>query len=100
MPAPHRAVGRAVALKAKTLADFQASYDVPVKLTILRERLQLQTGLLRRDMEAMNMTSLRKQQANRAKAQRSTCHRTAAGRAVAGGGPAVRCPCDVPHCWA
>ena len=42
-----------IALKAKTLAGFQASYEVLINRTILRERLQLQTALLRRDMEAI-----------------------------------------------
>jgi hypothetical protein len=42
-----------IALKTKTLAGFQASYEVLVNRTILRERLQLQTALLRRDMEAI-----------------------------------------------
>jgi hypothetical protein len=42
-----------IALKVKTLAGFQASYEVLVNRTILRERLQLQTALLRRDMEAI-----------------------------------------------
>ena len=42
-----------IAIKAKTLTGFQTSYEVLVNRTILRERLQLQTALLRRDMEAI-----------------------------------------------
>jgi sulfur transfer complex TusBCD TusB component (DsrH family) len=42
-----------IALKTKTLAGFQTSYEVLVNRTILRERLQLQTALLRRDMAAI-----------------------------------------------
>ncbi len=42
-----------IALKTKTLAGFQASYEVLVNRTILRERLQLHTALLRRDMAAI-----------------------------------------------
>ncbi len=42
-----------IAHKTKTLAGFQASYEVLVNRTILRERLQLQTALLRRDMKAI-----------------------------------------------
>lgn len=42
-----------IALKTKTLAGFQASFEVLVNRTILRERLHLQTALLRRDMEAI-----------------------------------------------
>lgn len=47
------ALDELIALKAKTLAGFQASYEVWVNRTILRERLQLQTALLRLDMEAI-----------------------------------------------
>ena len=47
-----------IALKTKTLSGFQASFEVLVNRTILRERLQLQTDLLRRDMEAIEHDQL------------------------------------------
>ncbi len=42
-----------IALKTKTLVGFQASYGVQVNRTILRERLQLQTALMRRGTGAI-----------------------------------------------
>jgi hypothetical protein len=42
-----------IALKTKTLAGFQASYEVLTNRTIHRERLELQNALLRRDLQAI-----------------------------------------------
>ena len=44
-----------IILKAKTLAGFQASYEVLVNRNINRERLELQNAILKRDMQAIEM---------------------------------------------
>jgi len=42
-----------VALKAKTLAGFQASYEVSTNRKLIRERMELQNALIRRDLAAI-----------------------------------------------
>ena len=42
-----------IALKAKTLAGFQASYEVLVNRKINIERMQLQNALMKRDLDAI-----------------------------------------------
>lgn len=42
-----------IALKAKTLAGFQASYEVLVQRNVNAERLRLQNDLMRRDLQAI-----------------------------------------------
>jgi len=44
-----------IAFKAKTLAGFQASYEVLVNRNINRERLELQNAILKRDLQAIEM---------------------------------------------
>jgi hypothetical protein len=44
-----------IALKAKTLAGFQASYEALVNRNINRERLELQNAILKRDLQAIEM---------------------------------------------
>ena len=44
-----------IAFKAKTLAGFQASYEVLVNRNITRERLELQNAILKRDLQAIEM---------------------------------------------
>jgi len=47
-----------VALKAKTLAGFQASYEVLVNRKLNVERMQLSNDLLRRDLGALDLEAL------------------------------------------
>lgn len=42
-----------IALKAKTLAGFEASYEVLVNRTVNIERMQLQNALMQRDLSAI-----------------------------------------------
>jgi hypothetical protein len=42
-----------VALKAKTLAGFQASYEVLVNRKVNAERMRLQNALMQRDLGAI-----------------------------------------------
>ena len=49
-----------VALKAKTLAGFQASYEALVNRSVLQERLRLQNDLLRRDLQTIDVSALEK----------------------------------------
>jgi hypothetical protein len=49
-----------VALKAKTLAGFQASYEALVNRSVLQERLKLQNDLLRRDLQTIDVSALEK----------------------------------------
>ena len=46
-----------VALKAKTLAGFQASYEVLVNRKENAERMRLQNALMTRDLGAIDMES-------------------------------------------
>jgi hypothetical protein len=48
-----RELDELIALKTKTLAGFQASFEVLVNRKIQRERLELQNALLRRDLQAI-----------------------------------------------
>ena len=47
-----------VALKAKTLAGFQASYEVLVNRNINADRMRLQNALLQRDLGAIEIDSV------------------------------------------
>lgn len=47
-----------IALKAKTLAGFQTSYEALVNRSVLKERLKLQNDLLRRDLGAIEVTAV------------------------------------------
>ena len=47
-----------LALKAKTLAGFQASYEVLVNRKLNAERMQLSNDLLRRDLGAIDLEAL------------------------------------------
>ena len=49
-----------IALKAKTLAGFQASYEALVNRSVLQERLKLQNDLLRRDLQTIDVPALEK----------------------------------------
>lgn len=49
-----------IALKAKTLAGFQASYEALVNRSVLQERLKLQNDLLRRDLQTIDVSALEK----------------------------------------
>lgn len=49
-----------IALKAKTLAGFQASYEALVNRSVLQERLRLQNDLLRRDLQTIDVSALEK----------------------------------------
>jgi hypothetical protein len=49
-----------IALKAKTLAGFQASYEALVNRSVLQERLKLQNNLLRRDLQTIDVPALEK----------------------------------------
>lgn len=49
-----------IALKAKTLAGFQASYEALVNRSVLQERLRLQNDLLRRDLQTIDVPALEK----------------------------------------
>ena len=49
-----------VALKAKTLAGFQTSYEALVNRSVLQERLRLQNDLLRRDLQTIDVSALEK----------------------------------------
>ena len=49
-----------VALKAKTLAGFQTSYEALVNRSVLQERLRLQNDLLRRDLQTIDVPALEK----------------------------------------
>lgn len=42
-----------IALKAKTLAGFQTSYEVLSNRKVNAERLELQNSLMRRDLQAI-----------------------------------------------
>jgi hypothetical protein len=44
-----------IALKTKTLAGFQVSYEQLTSRKIQRERLEMQNSLLRRDLAAIDM---------------------------------------------
>ena len=44
-----------IAMKAKTLAGFQSSFEVLVNRNINRERIELQNAILRRDLQAIEM---------------------------------------------
>ena len=46
-----------IAVKAKTLAGFQASYEVLVKRKVNAERMRLQNALMARDLGAIDMKS-------------------------------------------
>ena len=49
-----------IALKAKTLTGFQASYEALVNRSVLQERLKLQNDLLRRDLQTIDVSALEK----------------------------------------
>ena len=49
-----------IALKAKTLTGFQASYEALVNRSVLQERLKLQNDLLRRDLQTIDVPALEK----------------------------------------
>jgi len=49
----HREFDELIVLKAKTLAGFQASYEVLTNRKLNRERMELQNSLLRRDLKAI-----------------------------------------------
>jgi formate dehydrogenase maturation protein FdhE len=48
-----RELDELIVLKTKTLAGFQASYELLTNRKIHRERLELQNALLRRDLQAI-----------------------------------------------
>jgi len=48
-----RELDELIVLKTKTLAGFQASYEVPTNRKNHRERLELHNALLRRDLQAI-----------------------------------------------
>ena len=47
-----------IALKAKTLTGFQSSYEALVNRSVLKERLKLHNDLLKRDLEAIEVTAV------------------------------------------
>lgn len=47
-----------IALKAKTLAGFQSSYEALVNRSVLKERLKLQNDLLKRDLHAIEVSAV------------------------------------------
>jgi len=47
-----------IALKAKTLRGFQASYEALVNRYVLQERLKLQNDLLKRDLHAIEVSAV------------------------------------------
>ena len=47
-----------IALKAKTLTGFQASYEALVNRSVLQERLKLQNDLLKRDLHAIEVRAV------------------------------------------
>jgi hypothetical protein len=58
-----------VALKAKTLAGFQASYEVLVNRKLNVERMQLNNELLRRDLRAVELEAPKHDQPKKAPGQ-------------------------------
>ena len=58
-----------VALKAKTLAGFQASYEVLVNRRLNVERMQLNNELLRRDLRAVELEAPKHDQPKKASGQ-------------------------------
>ena len=55
-----RALDEQIALQAKILAGFQASYEVAVNRKLNIERMKLQNEILRRDVEAIDVKPLDK----------------------------------------
>ena len=47
-----------IALKAKTLTGFRASYEALVNRSVLQERLKLQNDLLKRDLHAIEIRAV------------------------------------------
>jgi hypothetical protein len=58
-----------VALKAKTLAGFQASYEVLVNRKLNVERMQLNNELLRRDLRVVELEAPKHDQPKKAPGQ-------------------------------
>ena len=57
-----------IALKAKTLAGFQASYEVLVNRKINTERMRLQNALMQRDLSAIENEAVNEQPSKSSKA--------------------------------
>ena len=57
-----------IALKAKTLAGFQASYEVLVNRKVYAERMRLQNALMQRDLSAIENEALNEQASKPSKA--------------------------------
>ena len=55
--AEHVSLDEMIAVKAKTLAGFQASYEVLVNRKVNAERMRLQNALMNRDLGAIDMES-------------------------------------------
>jgi hypothetical protein len=55
--AEHVSLDEMIAVKAKTLAGFQASYEVLVNRKVNAERMRLQNALMTRDLGAIDMES-------------------------------------------
>ena len=55
--AEHVSLDEMIAVKAKTLAGFQASYEVLVNRKVSAERMRLQNALMTRDLGAIDMKS-------------------------------------------
>jgi hypothetical protein len=55
-----RALDEQIALQAKILAGFQASYEVAANRKLNIERMNLQNEMLRRDVEAIDVKPLDK----------------------------------------
>ena len=55
-----RALDEQIALQAKILAGFQASYEVAANRKLNIERIKLQNEMLRRDVDAIDGKSLNK----------------------------------------
>ena len=55
--AEHVSLDEMIAVKAKTLAGFQASYEVLVNRKVNAERMRLQNALMTRDLGAIDMKS-------------------------------------------
>lgn len=60
-----------IALNAKTLAGFQASYEVVVNRKVNAERMRLQNALMQRDLGAIENEPTRTEPTNGNKAKRS-----------------------------
>lgn len=48
-----------IALRVKTLGQLQQSYEALVNRSIVQERLKLQNELLKRDLQAIDVTALK-----------------------------------------